>query len=277
MKRPDVFDYLDHHSFLKDWIVFLKESKKMTLRAVANNSGISVASLSLCLSKERNWTIKMLGKLIPHLELKKLEQDALRQLFILGTTEDPMERLSSFDELRRIPGYSEKQRDSSTVYLYLRHWLNVAIRELAQLQDFQANAAWIREKLRFMPSEVEVERALKFLIKEGYIKSDDKGKWFTPNKDLDCQEGVFRISLGEFHRQILQLSQRSIEEIPRELRLILGHTAVLAEGQKMKAEEILKNALNEIKKLSSEQTNPDSLYQFELVMIPLSQKKGEAA
>ncbi len=214
----------------------------------------------------------MIGKLIPHIELKKPEQEALRLLFVIGTTEDPMERLASFDELRRIPSYSVKQRDSSTVYLYLRHWLNVAVRELVQLRDFQADVKWIRERLRFMPSDAEVERSLKFLIKEQYIRQNDQGRWEISVRDLDCQDGVFRLSLGEYHRQVLQLAQRSIEEVPRELWLILGHTVALDGEQKKKAEEILKQALSEIQKLNGMQSHPDQLYQFELVMIPLSQK-----
>lgn len=276
MKRPDVFDYLDHQSFLQDWLGHMKESKKIGLRALAASAGVSAASLSLCISKERNWTLNLLGKLIPHLELKKSEKEALRLLYLIGTTEDPMERLTAFDELRRLPAYAEKQRDSATVYLYLRQWLNVAIRELALLDGFNADVKWIRERLRFMPSDAEVERSLRFLIKEGYLKQTEQGQWTTPTPHLECQEGVFRLSLGEYHRQVLQLAQRSIEEVPRELRLIMGHTAALDGEQKKKAEEILKTALAEIQKLNDEHRKPDQLYQFEFVMIPLSQK-GEAA
>lgn len=276
MRRPDIFDYLDHHQFLKEWFVYLKDAKKIPLRSLAASSGVSVASISLCLSKDRNWTLKMIGKLIPHLDLRKPEQEALRCLFTIGTTEDPMARLEAFDDLRRLPGYSEKQRDSSTVYLYLRQWLNVAIRELVQLPEFKLDVKWIRENLRFMPSEAEVERSLKFLIKEGYIKQDQDQRWTTTIQDLNCQEGVYRLSLGEYHRQVLQLAQRSIEEVPRELRMILGYTVALDNEQKQKAEEILRNALSEIQKLNGQKKNPDLLYQFELVMIPLSQK-GDAA
>jgi uncharacterized protein (TIGR02147 family) len=276
MRRPDIFEYLNHHSFLKDWIMYLKEEKQIGLRTLAASSGVSVSALSLCLSQDRSWTIKSLGKLIPHLELRKNEQEALRLLFIIGTTDDPMERLSSFDELRRITGFSEKQRDSSKMYLYLKHWLNVTIRELVQLDDFKPEVKWIRSRLRFMPTEAEVERSLKFLIKEKYIESNSDGRWIISEQHLDCQEGIFRLSLSEYHRQILELAQRSIEEIPRDLRLILGHTAALNGEIKKQAEDILKRALSEIEKLEKTAVNPDELYQIELVMMPLS-KKGDAA
>lgn len=276
MKRPDVFDYLDHLTFLKDWMIYLKEEKKIGMRQLAASSGVSSASISLCLSQNRNWTLKLIGKLIPYLELKKTEQTAIRMLFIIGTTEDPIERLSTFDELRRLPGYSEKQRDSSTVYLYLRHWLNVTIRELVNLNDFKADVKWIRERLRYRTTEIEVERSLKFLIKEKYIQMNEKGRWITTIRNLDCQEGVFRLSLGEYHRQILQLAQRSIEEVPRELRFIMGHTAALNGEQKKKAEDILSSALAEIQKLNTNSTDPENLFQFELIMIPLSQNKEAA-
>jgi uncharacterized protein (TIGR02147 family) len=276
MNRPNIYDFLDHNSFLKNWMDFLKESKKIGLRAMASAAGVSPAALSLCLSGERNWTLKLIGKLMPHLDLKKPEQEALRLLFQIGNTEDPNERLAAFDELRRLPGYATKQRDSSTIYLYLRHWLNVTIRELVNLPDFQADVKWISERLRFSPSDLEIERALKFLSKEGYIQQNTDGKWIIGQRHLDCQEGVFKLSLGEYHRQILGLAQRSIEEIPRELRLIMGHTTTLDGEQKQKAETILRNALAEIQKLEGKQKNPDNLYQFELIMIPLS-KKGDAA
>lgn len=276
MNRPDVFDYLDHQNFLKDWLGYLKEQKKLGPKALASSSGVSVASLSLCLSGDRNWTQNLLGKVIPHLELKKVEQQALRILFTIGTSEDPIERLAAFDELRRLPPYAEKKRDSSKVYLYLRHWLNIAVRELAHLKDFEANSRWIRDHLRFKPSELEIERSLKFLIKEGYLQQNAGGQWLVTNQQLDCQEGVYKLSLGEFHRQALELAQRSIEEVPRELRLILGHTTLLSGEQKEKAELILKEALKSIQELSHSQDNKELLYHFELVMIPLSQKKEAA-
>lgn len=276
MNRPDIFDYLNHRDFLKDWVAYLKTEEKIGLRELATSAGISAASLSLCLSENRTWTVKLIGKLIPHLELKKNEQQALRHLYVIGTTDNPIERLTAFDEFRTLPGYSAKHRDSSKMYLYLRHWLNVTIRELVQLNDFKADVKWIRARLRFMPTEAEIEKSLKFLINEKYIAMDANNKWQITNQHLDCQEGVFRISLGEYHRQVLQLAQRSIEEIPRELRLIMGHTAALNGEQKNKAEQILKNALAEIEKLEKNSENPDQLYQIELVMMPLS-KKGEAA
>jgi uncharacterized protein (TIGR02147 family) len=276
MIRPDIFDYLNHHNFLKSWVAYLKEVKNTGLRALAGAAGVSVASLSLCLSENRTWTLKLIGKLIPHLDLKKDEQVALRLLFVIGTTDKPDERLRVFDELRSLSGYNLKHRDSSTMYLYLRHWLNVTIRELAQLENFQIEAKWIRSRLRFTPTEAEIEKSIKFLIKENYLQQDENRKWYSTQKHLDCQEGVFKLSLGEYHRQILQLAQRSIEEVPRELRIIMGHTAALSGEQKKMAEEILKNALAEIEKLEKTTSKPDELYQIELVMMPLS-KKGEAA
>jgi uncharacterized protein (TIGR02147 family) len=257
-------------------MVYLKEDKNTGIRTLGAAAGVSPAALSLCLNGERNWTLKLIGKILPHLNLKKPEQEALRLLYTIGTTEDPNERLSAFDELRRLPGYADKQRDSSTIYLYLRHWLNVTIRELVNLPDFEANTKWIAERLRFTPSEIEIERSLKFLIKENYIQKTEDNKWTVCNRHLDCQEGVFKLSLGEYHRQVLTLAQRSIEELPRDLRLIMGHTVVLDGEQKQKAEAILKNALSEIQKLETNKKQSDNLYQFEFIMIPLS-KKGEAA
>ena len=50
MKRPDVFDYLNHQTFLKDWLSYLKEEKKIGMRQLASSSGVSTSSISLCLS-----------------------------------------------------------------------------------------------------------------------------------------------------------------------------------------------------------------------------------
>lgn len=276
MLRPDIFEYLEHQRFLQDWFAFLKVEKQLALRSLATSSGVSVAALSLCLKGDRNWTLPLLGKILPHLQLKKPEQEALRYLFIIGTTDNMMDRLEAFDQLRRLPQYNQKQRQSSTVFMYLRHWLNVAIREMVLLPGFRAEVSWIRGRLSFIPSESEVEKSLKFLIKEGYIIKSENGQWQPSQQHLECQEGVFKLSLGEYHRQILLLAQRSIEEIPRDLRLILGHTVALSGEQKKKAEDILKKALSEIQNMNVQSQNPEQLYQFELIMIPLTQK-GDVA
>ena len=138
------------------------------------------------------------------------------------------------------------------------------------LKDFKDDPKWIQNRLRVNIKAEEIKKILKFL-KENRMLGEERGH-------LDCSEGIYKLSLSKFHKEMFQVSGDSIESIPREERQILGFTKSLNKKNQDKAKAIIANALRELEALSDKDQGTDDekeLYHFHLVNIPLTGGRGE--
>src|SRR5207253_10071636 len=120
--------------------------------------------------------------------------------------------------------YSGGNAKELEAYQYLTKWHYVALREMIVLDHFKNDTEWIQEQLHFSVSPKEITEGLDFLLKHHFIAKDSKGKFQVKDKILDCFDGIYRLSLGEFYKQVFHLAVESIDTVPRPERLLLGHT-----------------------------------------------------
>lgn len=272
---PNVFEYEDVGSFLKDWFEYLKKNHKMSLREITKDAEISVGYLSMVLSGKRRLTEKAFNKLISHLKLSPPEKKFLNLLHTIGETESPLLRVEALAEMAKISSFRKVNQKEYDTYKYLTKWYFVAIREMILLPDFKNDPNWIQERLRGRISLKEVSEALEFLEEKKLVLKDDSGKYYLSQVDLACKEGVYKISLAEFHRQILDMAHKSIHEVSRDKRYILGRTVAINATEFDKAKEIFDEAMKKIEMLGSSKESDQEVYHFELVTFPMTEKKEE--
>jgi uncharacterized protein (TIGR02147 family) len=272
LARPNIYQYHDHLSFLKDWLVYLKkEEPGFSMRTLAVKSQLAVGYLPMCLNKSRVLSTKGLHKIVRHLRLGAQERKYLELLHLAGTTEEPDIRLRAIRDMSRLGSFREVNPNEVDVYQYLTKWYYVAIREMVGLTDFKADTKWIQKRLGGRLSLAEVEQALDFLLAKGFLLKDENGAFKLPaDRQLDCNEGIFKASLGEFHRQMLHLAANAIERVPRSFRYILGHTFSVAVEDLEKVRAILKEAQRKLEDLSQATKGAAHVYHVELACFPLT-------
>jgi uncharacterized protein (TIGR02147 family) len=269
--KPDIFKYDDDISFLRDQIEYLRErDKKFTLRQLARTAELAVGYLPMCLSKKRNLSLNALDKIIDLLKLAADEKKLLRLLRQIALTESADERVEHLHSMQRLKAYRDNNAPEVEVFKYLTSWLNVAILELARSPEFKPSAPWIQSRLSFPSTILDIEKAMEVLKSIRYVEETDNGSWLVKEKLLNCNEGIFKISLGEFHRQILHLVAQAIETQPRSERLILGHTMAVSEKGAELAREVLSQAQRKLEQIGIEQTKTDRVCHFELCGITVA-------
>lgn len=274
--KPNIQEYHDYLEFLKDWIESLKEREKgFSLRKVAKEAGIASGYLPMCFKRERKLSQKAYEKIKPHLKLSAKEERYLDLLRIIAESEVPKERVEALTGLQKLKDYKANNRSELEVHQYLSRWYYVVIREMVNMPEFTGYSEWIQERLRGRVSQKEIEEALEFLVKYEFIHKNAQGKYVVASKQLDCHEGVFKLSLGEFHRQMLDWAKASIEDLPREERLLLGHTASLSKEQFEKVQAVLREAIAEIESVDNKQhAQGMEVYHIELTAFPLTKKNS---
>ncbi len=272
-QKPNIFEYVDHILFLNDWFDYLKSEERISMRTISEKAQLAIGYLPMCLGGKRVLSSKALLKMAPHLKLNGSEQRFLELLVIVGTSENPDTRLRAVGDMTKLQAFKKNNYKELEVYKYLTNWYYVAIREMVALPDFDPNPEWIQGRLNGRISLADCEEAIRFLVSSGFVIVDTQGKYSIPKLALDCKEGIYKLSLGEFHRQMFKFAAESIENIPRAQRSIAGHTVAIRLEDLGKVTDILNDAIGKLHLLGQNTTNPDQVYHIELAAFPLTQKK----
>lgn len=276
--KPNVFHYHDYVLFLNDWLEFQKQTQKgFSLRKLAASRSISIGYLPMILSGKRPLSIESLHKLLPALKLTKTEQQFFECIHSLATTASQNERMECLHQMKRYSAYREHYPNESEVYRYLTKWYYYTIRELAADPEFKLDAEWVQGRLREHVPLAEVKEALHFLVENKYIIKSPDGLITPPEKHLACEGDIYKVALTEYHRQLLELSEKSITNAMSSERNLIGHTFAISEKKYEKICELMKEVVLKIQTLTDEpDTAPrDSVYHIEMALFPLTLSKDK--
>lgn len=274
--RPDPYIYLDYREFLVAWFKRLKIGQGISLREFAKQAGLDPVALVRAL---RRWAplghadfMRALGLL----EIDNSDREFLDALHCLSDTESPAIRSAALKRLLNFSRFRQLHANECEAWRYLSHGYTVAIREMCNLPGFRAQPEWIRKRLRMPVDTAEIRRALKFLQLGGFIELLPNGAARGAEKQISCDGGLYRLSLAQFHRQMLEYAAQAIHAVPSSQRLLLGQTLALPASQTDRARQILEEALQKIRELPSAAalSERDEVYHVELVLVPLTRNSG---
>ncbi len=270
----DIFDFHDYREFLSQYIEKAKsEKKKFSLRSLAKDLGVTHSLLSLILSNRRNLSDELLLKIIFYFQFDEQQEDYFRCLVDLSDARKAEERNRAFEKIKKFKRFQKQRPKEFETYRYLSSWYYVAIRELAQRKDFQFDPKWIRKKLSLPVPLREIKKAIKFLLDHGFIAKDDKGKAYLPDKVVSCKRGAFQLSLNHFHKEMLNITIDSIDQIKKENRRLFGYTLAIPQGKLAELSKILENAEKQIAALEETEENLESVYHVSFAAVQLAGDK----
>lgn len=268
--RPDVFRYHDYRKFLKDWCDYLKATRPgFSIRALSREAELGSGYLSMVFYGQRNLSSKVWLKISPLLGLSTQETAFLGSLRIVEETSSPVVKFETFSRLQKFRAYRESNPKEALTYRYLSHWYFVAIRELAFLPGFQLDPKWIQERLIQHVPLNEIKEAVDFLLEHGLLVKDPNGTVSIPEKNIECHGDVFRMALGNFHREMLTLAKSAIGNVEFSKRSVTGHTLAIDQKDYEKVKGILDEALMKLSKLEASKDS-NAVYHVTLAAFPLS-------
>ncbi|MBC7754383.1 MAG: DUF4423 domain-containing protein [Moraxellaceae bacterium] len=269
--RPSIYQFHDPILFLNEWFIYLKKLKtQFTINDLAKKSEISPANLSLILSRKRPLTEKSFQKMINLIHLDSTEKKYLNHLRIIDQSENSELRMEALNQIVKICKNKSLNSNDYKVFEYLTKWYYVAIFEMFNLDQMQLDPNWIQKKLIKKISLLEIEQCIEFLKVHGYVTQNKNGKWQQVEAHMDCRDGIFKLSLGEFHRQMLNLASYSIDAVKREDRFIMGQTMALSKEDFMKVKEIVESAILQINEVNKNTKKRTEIYQIEIATFPLA-------
>lgn len=276
VERPDIFRYHQYQEYLKDWLNYQKHlSKKFSLRKLAREQSLAVGYLPMILANKRPLSFIGLRKIMPALGLNRSEQQFLEIIHLLGTTSSQEVRMDCLRKMKSFAKFRSLNKKETEISVYLSHWYYAVIRELSAFKDFKLDPVWIQDQLRLSVPLQEVKEAITFLIENQYLLVNESGVVIPPDKHLVCEGGIYRVALGQYHREFLNLATKSIENSDSSERYLLGHTFSISSEKYDLARQLVDDVVAKIQALCDNTPNEseDAVYHLEMALFPLTKKR----
>ncbi len=271
MNKPDIRHYHDYRLYLKDRIAFEKESRpRFSLRKLSEEVKVAPGFLPMFLSGDRSISSEMLERVGAGLGLNQEERKYLQGLRTIAESQSQDLRLEALEELQKSRGYRESNPKELEVRQYLTEWFNIVIRELVNVDGFKWDPKWIRSRLRVKVPLSSVEKAMGFLLENGFVRKDG-GRMRVVNKKLECTGEIFRLVFGQFHREMLKLASEALDTVPHAERSITGLTFPIPVNRFGEVFKILDETLDRIDALSADSKGADAVYHVGISLFPLTQ------
>lgn len=270
----DLFKYLDHRRYLKDYYREHKEKRGSTFsfRTFARAAGLSSPNfLKLVMDGKRNLGPDGIARFGKALRLNKEETTYFENLVHFNQASTDDERNEWYKRLSTSKKYREIREIEKNYFVYFSHWYYAAVRELVLLPNFDENPDWIARHLSPPITVREAKTAVELLLKMGFVKRDKTGRLIQAERNITTAHEVQSLAISNFHRQMIQRASESIERTPPEKRDVSSLTLALSKEKFVEAKRRIQEFRRELNVLLSEEGRPEAVYQVNFQIFNLSE------
>ncbi|MEN0068320.1 MAG: TIGR02147 family protein [Myxococcota bacterium] len=276
VEPPNVFSYLDSRRFLGDYYAFKKAtSSGFSYRAFSRRAGIKSPNyLKLVIDGERNLTPKMAHRFGTACGLAGDPLGYFLDLVAFTQAKSSDEKTARYQRLIRFREHREIHRIDIAYGEYHARWYIPAIRELAFRADFQADPAWIADRMLPSISVQEAKRALELLEELRLLQTGTDGKLHPTDTLVTTGPEVKGLHLRSYHRMMMDRAAAALDALPPRERDISSVTLCLGPEAMQRMKERIRAFRRELLQMSASEEEPQQVIQVNLQLFPLTQADG---
>lgn len=269
-----IFEYLDYRKFISDFFVDKRERTSFfSFRYAQTKVGMDASNLSKVVQSKRHISEESIENFITLMELDLRESEYFRLLVQFGKCRAQKKSREIFE---RLMGFSqvEAHQVSYDKYEFYQKWYYSAV--LALLFYYPVKKGeWhtISTQLRPPISDRQALESIRLLLKLNFITEDENGYYQHTNSIITSGEQWESIELESFQKQMVDLALQAFETTPVSERNISTLTVTLSEESYQKIRGITAEYRKEVLKAVSESDTTDQVYQINLQMFPLSNRR----
>jgi uncharacterized protein (TIGR02147 family) len=275
--RPNVFEYSDYRLFLGDMYAFMKARfNQFSFRYFSKRAGFASPNfLKLVIEGQRNVSVDSIPRFSNALKLSRSEAEFFAHLVQFNQSKTPTQRAESAKLMCQCKGFQEIYPLRQAEYAYYANWYYIPVRELTLLSHFQENPEWISRAVFPAITVAEAAQALRDLEQLSLLVRDSAGRLRQAQKTLNTENEVSSTAIVRYHKDMLTMASDSIDRVPRENREISAACVPLSRAAAAKIKTMIQDFRREILILANEDQKPETVYQINMQLFPLSQWKGE--
>lgn len=231
-----------------------QKNARWSQRAFAGKLGLSSGALSEILKGKRVLSSQLKKKISAKLQLSPLEESDFFS-----------EELPDHLKTQRLEYY----KISNDQFHLISDWWHFAILNLVNTKDFKPSVSWIAERLQLSPKIIE--DAWQRLFRLQLLKKEGK-KILRTYKRIETSDDLVNLSIQKAHIHDLPLIEKSILEVPTELRDHTSITMVIKKKSIAKAKELIRlfqdRFSEEVEVTDSEQG--EEVYKLSVAFFPIT-------
>jgi uncharacterized protein (TIGR02147 family) len=268
----NVFEYSDYRKFLRDWYEAAKKSGgTLSYRSFAQRAGLkSINFYKFVMDGIRNLTADSAAKFAAGLKLNKQETEFFKGLVFYTQATTHEEKNRRYQDLLRSRKYSQLKPIERDQYEYYATWYHPVVRELIASKDFDGTFAWIAGRLSPSITPAQAEKSVELLEKLGFIERTEHGRWKQASSIVSTGAELKSHVVHNYHKIVLDLAKRVIDEMPPERRDVSTMTLGVARGRITELKKLIQNFRQEILKAVASDTEPEEVVQLNIQMFPLT-------
>ncbi len=275
-RAVDVFDYLDHRAFLRDYYLDRKKRRGQSYRSFSRRAGLGSPNyLKLVIDRQRNLTDKMAARFA---KAAGLTGDAALYFAELVRFDRATSTVDRADHYARLTGFRrfQKARPLDAAFAaYHSTWYLPAVRELAARADFRADPHWIAGMLWPAIAPAEATHALQTLLSLGLLVQGPGGRVIQGDVLVSTGPEVRSVQVASYHRVMLERASASIDAVPPDQRDISALTLCLGGDGLRRLKERVQRFRRELLELSALEEDPRQVVQMNFQLFPLSRPDEE--
>ena len=269
---PNILSFLDYREYLQAWLTHRRQEEPgYTFDSFAMAAELSRSTLPNILSGSRSPKPDTLDAFARAMDLGPTERNYLGKLVELDKAPSISRRREVLQQLVDLSAF-RKTTFFEDLEEYGERWYHAVIRELAQRPSFRADPEWVARSLKPAISVQSAREALDTLFKLGLLEQSAEGTVEVPEIRVTSHTESQAPAVARFHREVVPFLVDQIDEVPAELRHLIGATFLLPDSLLPEAKHVLTLCAKQLLTMAEESADKQQrVYQLAIQLVPVSE------
>ena len=270
MPDPDIYQYLDYRSFLRDWLT--TRAGRPSLRTLARRAHCSAALVSSVVTGTRDLDA---GRGETFAAAMKLDADQTAHfvlLVALAHDPSPSRRRRAREDALTTRRFRSAQKVTEATFTVLSDPEVAAVFELARCEGWRDDPEWIARSLQPPTTPGAAEAAVQVLKTAGMLVPDPSGKLCASNPEWASDHQIpIEMAADRLYRRLLARAPDVLDAVPADQRHFGSLTCAVSSGLVDEIKARVKRFHEEIMHLVEASEAPrDRVYQLGVQLYPVA-------
>lgn len=267
----NVYDYFDYRKFLRDFYNKNKsENSYFSYRYMGRKVDLDPGYLVKVLQGKYHVTLAKVPLFAKLCKFNDIETKYFETLIRFNKSKTEKDTKLYFEKLISFKGVS-RRNVAPYQYEFYQKWYYSAIRSLLGFFTFDSDDfAKLGQMLSPAITAKEAREAIELLLKLEFITKDDSGGYRLCDSLISTGEEWRSLAIRDFQRETIRLAGESLERHNKEIRDISTVTVSVAKEDMEDFRDLIKDFRSNVLKYAKETENPNSVYQLNIQLLPLT-------
>jgi uncharacterized protein (TIGR02147 family) len=266
----DLFEYLNYHSFLEDFVATKKSEKEwFSIRYFAEKIGVDQANLVRVFQGKRHLSVAAVERMVAYLELDGRRADYLRCLVTFNKCKTDAKARACFDKLMALVAPEAKVLEPRQ-YEFYRKWYHTAVYNLMDCYDFRGDFDALANQLNPVITTTQARESMELLLQLGVLQKRADGRFVQTHSIISSGDAWRSFAVHTFQEATLKLALHSLENHPRQVRDFSTMSMSIAEKDLEVIRELTREYRKSVLKVVQDSNPADSVYHLNIQLFPMS-------